>query len=442
MDKPPVPLSRQFLAFLWPVMLSNLVQAISSTASGIYIGNLLGMEAYAAVAVFAPPMMLVSSFVIGTGTGASVLAGHALGASDSDRLRAVGHTALCFAVVLGMVAAVTGFIFAESLINVLATPVEIRVQARVYVQAMMPVLPLQFVLIAAVSLLRGTGDARTPLCTSTVTSLGTLIATPLLIERLGIAGAAAGLFIAHSAALLWIFMALRGSQHALTPMFVGRWKVSASLLFKQIKLGYPMSLFFIAGSLADIGLLRLVNLHGPSATAAWGAVRQIMTYVQFSAASIAIATSVLAAQAIGARNRARLEAVPRVALRLNLLTTGITAAVASLLAPLLVGLFLADLRAIHIGTDALRVLVLGSIFFGAASILTSTMRASGKVLIPTGISLGCIVLLLNPIASFLHGPVGLLGIWIAYPVTYFCAAAMQWMYFTRIHRRSPAQKYV
>ena len=48
-------------------------------------------------------------------------------------------------------------------------------------------------------------------------------------------------------------------------------------------------------------LLGLVNGFGSDATAAYGAVNQVLSYVQFPAMSIAIAASIFGAQAIGAR---------------------------------------------------------------------------------------------------------------------------------------------
>ncbi len=60
-------------------------------------------------------------------------------------------------------------------------------------------------------------------------------------------------------------------------------------------------------------LLGLANGYGSHATAAYGAINQILAYVQFPAMSIGIAASILGAQAIGggrsasavARSRAR-----------------------------------------------------------------------------------------------------------------------------------------
>ncbi len=56
----------------------------------------------------------------------------------------------------------------------------------------------------------------------------------------------------------------------------------------------------VTTSMAGLVIVGLVNRHGAEATAAYGAVNQVLNYIQFPALSIAIAASIFAAQAIGA----------------------------------------------------------------------------------------------------------------------------------------------
>ena len=62
------------------MMLSNVLQALSGTVNNIYLGQMLGVSALAAVSAFFPILFLFISFIIGLGAGASVLIGQAYGA--------------------------------------------------------------------------------------------------------------------------------------------------------------------------------------------------------------------------------------------------------------------------------------------------------------------------------------------------------------------------
>ena len=67
----PRPLWRTFLTFLAPMMLSNVLQALFGTVNGIYLGQMIGVDALAAASVFFPIMFFFISFVVGLGAGAA-----------------------------------------------------------------------------------------------------------------------------------------------------------------------------------------------------------------------------------------------------------------------------------------------------------------------------------------------------------------------------------
>lgn len=64
--------------------------------------------------------------------------------------------------------------------------------------------------------------------------------------------------------------------------------------------GIPAGLQIVVSSVSGIVVVGLVNRFDSDATAAYGALGQVMSYVQFPAMSISIAASIFGAQAIGA----------------------------------------------------------------------------------------------------------------------------------------------
>ena len=73
----PKPLWRSYLAFLGPMIFSNFLQSVSGTVNNIYLGQMLGVKAMAAVSAFFPVLFFLIAFMIGLGSGASVLIGQA-----------------------------------------------------------------------------------------------------------------------------------------------------------------------------------------------------------------------------------------------------------------------------------------------------------------------------------------------------------------------------
>ncbi len=443
------PLWQRFLVFLGPLVLTNVLQALGGTAITIYLGRLLGTRSLAAAVSFFPLFMCCMAFAIGLGTGASVLVGQAWGARDTDKVRRIAGSVLLGTLLLSCVIAGIGAAGIGPVLQALGTPGDVLADAVGYARVLFAAMPVLFVHLMLAALLRGLGDTVTPLKALAVASSVWVLLTPAFIlgwlglPRLGTQSAAWASMTGNALAVLWLAWHLHRKNSLLAPSKLRahlRW--NAPVLATVARLGVPTGLFFITSSLADAMLLSLVNRHGPGATAAWGTVGQVMAYVQFPAMSIAIAASVFAAQAIGAGRLEEIDHVKRVGLWMNLALTAGLAALVSLAAPLAVSLFSNDPAVIELAASVLRITVWGSVAFGMASVFTSVMRAAGTVRVPTAISLGCLAVLLFPLAWVLQQALGLRGVWVAYPLTYLVALGLQALYFHGVWKRKPIQRLI
>jgi len=433
MDAPTTRLPRRFLGFLGPLVLTNLIQALGGTAITIYLGQLLGAQALAAAVSFFPLFMCCIAFVIGLGTGASVLVGQAWGARNPDKVRRVAGAVLVGGFALACGVAALGAAFIADLLRVLGTAAEVLPEAAAYARVLFLAMPVLFVHQLSAALLRGLGDTATPLRALVLASGLWMLLTPAFIlgwlglPRMGTVSAGWASLIGNTVAVAWLAWHLHDKDH---------------LLATVARLGVPTGLFFITSSFADVLLLRLVNGHGWQATAAWGTVNQVMAYVQLPAMSIAIASSVFAAQAIGGNRPGEVAHVTRVGLGMNLVLTGGLAGLVALAAPWAAKLFTDDPAVVGLAATVLQITVWGSLAFGLASVFTGVMRASGIVRVPTIISLSCLAFLLVPLAYALQPLWGLKGIWTSYPLTYLCALLLQSAYFHFVWRRRAMQRLV
>jgi putative MATE family efflux protein len=446
---PSAPLWKRFLVFLGPLVLTNVLQAFGGTVVTIYLGQLLGTRALAAAVGFFPLLMCCVAFVIGLGAGASVLVGQAWGARDEGKVRRIAGTVLAGTLVLACVVGGIGQVVIGPVLTALGTPADVLSDSVAYARILLLAMPFLFLQLVCAALLRGVGDTVTPLRALLVASGVWVLLTPALIlgwlglPRLGTVSAAWASMAGNAAAVGWYCWNLQRKRHLLAPGALRPFmRLDRPLLRTVVRLGVPTGLFFVTSSLADVMLLSLVNGYGSQATAAWGAVTQVMAYVQFPAMSIAIASSVFAAQAIGAGRLEEVDHVTRVGLWMNVLLTGGLALLVAVAAPQAVALFTRDEAVIQLAAGALRLAAWGSVAFGMASVFTGVMRASGTVKVPTLISLGCLGLVLYPLAWAFQHALGVKGVWASYPVTYICALTMQSLYFTRVWKRMPIRRLV
>ena len=155
------------------------------------------------------------------------------------------------------------------------------------------------------------------------------------------------------------------------------------LLGTILRKGLPMGLQMLVVSTSALAMIGLVNRHGTSTTAAYGAANQLWTYIQMPAMAVGAAVSAMAAQNIGAGRWDRVDQITRAGVLMNLLLTGGLVAAVFAADRHVLWLFLRDdTAAIAIAT---RVNLLASwsfILFGVSMVLAATVRANGAVIGP------------------------------------------------------------
>lgn len=438
----PGPLWRVYLVFLVPMVLSNILQGLSGTINGIYIGQMLGTHALAAVSGMFPIVFFFISLVIGIGAGASVLIGQAWGAREPGKVKAIAGTALVLGALIGLVAAVVGGVFARQAMQALGTPPDVLDDAVAYARVMLLIMPLLLVFIVFTQLLRGVSDTVSPLVALLLSTVLGLLLTPALIKGwlglppLGIQSAAYAGLVSYAAALGFLVWRLNRRRHVLAfdAELLGALQLDRVILGKVMRIGLPTGLQMVVISMSELVILSLVNGHGSQATAAYGAVTQIVNYVQFPALSIAITASILAAQSIGAGKVERLSPILRTGLWLNLALTGSLVLLGYALSHHLLGLFLTDPGVRLQAEQLLHIMLWSLLLFGFQAVVGGIMRASGVVLMPMAISIFCILCVQLPVAYLLDLRLGLPGVWMAFPIAYLAMLVLQSAYYRLVWR--------
>ena len=444
------PLWQRFVVFLLPLMLSNILQSLSGTINNIYIGQMIGVNALAAVSVFFPIMIFLISFVIGLASGATILIGQAWGARNLTKIKQVTGTTLTAAFFLGLVVALIGAFFTGNLMALLGAPDDIVAIATDYGRVMLIGMPGFFIFLILTSLLRGVGDTVTPLTTQFFSIGIGLVLTPALIQgwfglpQIGVLSAAVAFIAGFLVVLVYLYFYLtwKKSPLAIDAELIGNLKIDWKLLGLVLRLGIPAGVSMVVASLSAIVIIGIVNRFGSGATAAYGAVNQVLSYIQFPSMSISIAASIFAAQAIGARNFGEVEHVTRTGLIMNTLFTGALVVLAYLFSQHLVRLFITDERVVEVTETLLHIVLWSCIISGYGQVFSAVMRASGDVWIPMALSLTAIILVEIPAALWLSNIYGLNGVWVAYSLSFCALLLFQATYYMLVWRKKEIRALV
>ena len=325
------PLTRTLLLFALPQLVGNVLQSLNGSINAVWVGQLLGEEALAATTNANILMFLIFALVFGFGMAATVRIGQSWGANDVISARRVLAAALGLTGLISIITAVLGIVFAETVLDLLATPGAAHDQALAYLQVVFIANPVTTITTMIAMGLRGSGDAATPLRFMILATVLDVALNPVLIlglgpaPALGIAGSAWAMVIATTIALIamlvWIYakdvpLRLRGAELAwLRP----RWEDTRYLLSRGLPMGAQM--LVIAG--AGVIMIGLVNREGLIVAAAYGALLQIWNYIGMPAMAIGAAVSAMVAQHIGAAREDRVDAISRAGSLANLAMTGV-----------------------------------------------------------------------------------------------------------------------
>ncbi|WP_199751913.1 MATE family efflux transporter [Bradyrhizobium sp. RP6] len=446
----PKPLWTTFLRFLAPLMLSNALQSLFGTVSNVYLGQMIGVDALAAVSAFFPVMFFLFAFVMGLSTGATVLIGQAFGAGERGSIKIVVGTTLAVGLLLSVSVALVGGIFSRQLMMMLATPADILDQASAYARIVLLTMPLGFVFLLMTAMIRGVGDTLTPLLALALSTTIGLILTPILIRGTfglpvaGITSPAWAAAIANALTLIVLAVYLLRKKHALAPdaALLRHLRLNSAVLGKVLGIGLPSAIGMVAMAIAELVLLGLVNGYGSDATAAYGAVNQVMGYTQFTAMSISIAVSILGAQAVGGGDRARLDGIVRMGLAFNIVLTGGLVALIYLAPRAVLGIFITDGAVLDLAKGFLHIALWSSVPFGLATVFSGAMRGAGVALTPMLLSICAIAAIELPAAIILSHTIGLTGVWAAYPIVFCAMLILQMGYYHLVWRKRAIQRLI
>jgi putative MATE family efflux protein len=431
------PLWKTFLVFLMPMMATNVLQLASNTINTIVIGKMLGVHALAAMSGFFPILFLLISFVIGLGSGASVLIGQAYGANELIRVKAVAGTTLTVSIAMGVIIALFGGPSVQGMLMALHAPPDVLVDETEYARVILYSVPVLFVFIIYTTITRGVGDAVTPFLALLVQNVVGLAMMVSLIKGwvglppMGVVSAAYATIFSFLFTVIWMAGYLLWKRHPLAPdlVLLKQLKIDLKLSWLLIRVGVPTGVQVMLIALSEMAVMFLVNGYGSGATAAYGAVLQVWSYAQLPAVSIGIAASVFGAQAIGRGDHAQMAKITRTGINLQFVITGLLVAIVYAFSRTILGLSIVDPMVVDVANSLVMITLWSFLVYGLVSVLTGVMRSSGDVFWPTALSIFAIWGVQVPVAYYLSHHMGLNGVWIAYPVAYVVMFALQAGYY-------------
>ncbi len=425
--------AKQIILFALPLLAGTMMQQLYNVVDSIVVGRFIGKEALAAVGASFPVIFVLISLLIGISTGISVIISQYYGAKQFDNVVKAINTFYVFVFASSIVLSILGVYFAEDIFLLMKLPANLLPDATIYLQIYLSGLIVMFGFYGTNAILRGMGDARTPLYFTIVATVLNIVLDLVfvLVFKWGIEGAAIASVVAQAVGFLFATVYINRSD-SLIHFSLKKVNFDYPIFIKSLKIGLPTGLQQSFVALGMMALMRIVNDFGTDTIAAYTAASRLDSFAAMPAMAFASALATFVGQNIGANQIQRV--------RKGLTTTLAITALISLSVSVMmyffgrdfIRLFATEPNIIEIGYEYL--VIVSSFYFVFSSMfaIQGLLRGAGDTLFPMFFTFIALWGLRIPLSYYLSRPeldMGSSGIWWGIPIAWIFGLVSSFVYY-------------
>ncbi|CAA9588816.1 MAG: hypothetical protein AVDCRST_MAG88-4450, partial [uncultured Thermomicrobiales bacterium] len=301
---------RLVVRLAWPSIVENMLHSVFGIVLLLFVAR-LGPAAVAGFGAANGLTMVAMSGFFSLSMGATVLVAHATGARAPDAASLAAKQALILGVVVGLASTIVGVVFAPQLVASLGAGPDVVREGAAFLRAFSLGGVFLVVTFIAGGVLRGAGDARTPMLVTLGTlALSLLLAYPLTfgglgLPALGLAGAGLGSTIARGLGCVVLVALLARPAGAVSIDGRAGWRPAAGPLRRLAGIGLPSMVESLLRSGGMLLFTVIVFQLGTAVVAAQQIAQQAAFLSLMPGFAFSMAATALVGQSLGARDPAR-----------------------------------------------------------------------------------------------------------------------------------------
>ena len=402
-----------------PMMAAMFLNMAYNLVDSLWIGNLMGETAYAALTSSTPIILILNSIAMGATNGVSILLSRAVGAGDRENTESIVATSLVVSALFSVGVTVLLELFLRPLLILLQTPEETFQMACEYLEIYLLGYLAVYLYCYFTAVLRSFGNTVFQVIAMLVCTILNTVLDPLFIHWMGFRGAAAATLFSQMLCLIFMLGYLwrkRLFEFHITA-FRARW--IGPLFAKGIPAAFQQSIPAVSTSF----LTSLVSGFGVSAIAAYGITGKMETILFYPAMALNMVLTSVVGQCIGGKRSDRAKDYLKTSLIYGCILLGILSLVIVIFARQISGLFVDSRAAAEIVRMYFLIVGAGYILNTVTNCFLGAVNGMGK----PAKSLLCMVLyyllIRMPLAAIFSAlGLGLNGIWTAVLISHIVAA--------------------
>lgn len=371
------------LLFALPLLGSSLIQQLYSTVDLIFVGQLLGTKASAAIGASGLIVTCMIGFFNGMAVGTNVFAARHYGARRFEQLKKLIQTIFWTGIIGGFFLTVIGLVLSPVFLTWMGTPESIFPLAvrylRIYMASMISV--VSYNLLSGV--LRALGDSRTPMLYQFFGGIINVFADFifLYVFHMGVEGTAFATLFSQTFAAVGVMIHL----YRLKEPYALRLRFSDCSLkeFTDIlKVGVPAGVQSIIITLSNIIIQSQINTLGVTSVASFTVYFRVELIIYLPIVALGQAVVSFIGQNYGAGNWERIKKGNRLCIFGGSLITFAACILLIIAMPVILNVFTKDAAVAAQTLEIVKVTFPFYFFYTVLECFSSNLRGFGKAFLP------------------------------------------------------------
>ncbi|HEX8736932.1 MAG TPA: MATE family efflux transporter [Pyrinomonadaceae bacterium] len=420
-----------------PMIIEMMGESLFALVDIFFVGR-LGASAVAVVGLTESMMALIYAVAIGLSIGATATVARRIGEKDTEGAAKSAAHVIYLGVIVSLVMSTIGIIFAPTFLRLLGGTPQIVEQGTTFTRIMLGGNAVVVFLFLLNAIFRGAGDAAVAMRVLWLANILNMILAPSFIygfaffPELGVTGAAVGTTIGRGCGALfaaWYLFRPGGRIH----VHRESWRLDVGLLWKIVKLSSTAVLQFLIATASWSALIIIIAGFGEQAIAGYITALRIVMFALLPSVGLSNAAATLVGQNLGAEKPDRAEKSVWKAAYINAAFLGVVGLIFLIFAHTLIGIFTLDPQVLEYGTDALRIIAYGFVFYGFGMVLETAFNGAGDTWTPTYLNLFIFWIFEIPLAYVLayHFGFGAAGVFWAITIAFSLLAVVAAILFSR-----------
>ncbi len=382
------------LALAWPTMLEQLLAVAAQYVDSAMVGR-LGAAATATVGATVTINWMVGSTLSALGIGFLAFIAREYGAKHYDNASRAVAQAVLAALVAGLAFTALTLGLSPFIPGWMNAAPDIRPAASLYFFIIYTPMLLRAASVVFGTVLRASGDTRTPMKVNLLMNIVNVILNFLLIyptrdvrllgvavrvpgAGMGVAGAAIGTAVGFAvggvamSVALWRHPSISPRGRSLKPDW--------AILKPCLRVALPAALQRFGTSFGYVAFASLINALGTVSTAAHSIANTAESAFYIPAYGIQTAAATLSGNANGMKDQKYMKAITRTLLILEPSLMAVSGATLFLLAPRIMAVFTPDAEVIRLGSTVLRMVAVTEPLYGIAVVLEGIFMGVGDTM--------------------------------------------------------------